>query len=426
MTDHELEHRLRAWYHAEIPADEAAPVALRSSVRAIPVAAPWAWRRGRARGRGFTLLAAAALVGLVAGTAIVGARLLTPPPAPSAPAVWTATGGLIYDHVNHTATLLPDGRVLVAGAYDSDGAPASAELYDPSTGSWTATGDMTGGRAEHTATLLPDGRVLVAGGVRRQLGATATAELYDPSTGYLDRHREHDRGPQSGTRPRCCPTAACWWPAARRRRAATAELYDPRTGTWTATGNGRGALLPHCHAAARWHGARRRRRRRRRPSPSCTTRAPGPGPPPRTMIHGRWTLTATLLPDGTVLVAGGGEGATSADLYDPRTGTWTATGAMIHGPTQDAATLLADGAVLTRPPVAERPASTAMNSPPPSSTTRAAGSPGPPPRIWAWPAAAIQPPCCPTTRCWSRAASVLDDAARSAELYVPDTWQPTR
>lgn len=65
-------------------------------------------------------------------------------------------------HANHTATLLSDGRVLVAGG-DSMTAPASAELYDPVSRSWTTTGGMTQARSGHTATLLRDGRVFVAG-----------------------------------------------------------------------------------------------------------------------------------------------------------------------------------------------------------------------------------------------------------------------
>ena len=82
MTDHELEQRLRDLYRAEIPDEETAPAALRSGVRAIPVDVPAAWR-GSSRGRGLTLLAAAALVGLLAGSAVLGTRLLTPPPVPS-------------------------------------------------------------------------------------------------------------------------------------------------------------------------------------------------------------------------------------------------------------------------------------------------------------------------------------------------------
>jgi hypothetical protein len=85
--------------------------------------------------------------------------------------------------MDHTATLLRDGTVLIAGGQLSPGVVASTELYDSATGSFTATADMTFGRFFHTATLLVDGRVLIAGGYTSYPVSpnSDSAELYIPS-----------------------------------------------------------------------------------------------------------------------------------------------------------------------------------------------------------------------------------------------------
>src|SRR5205823_3264895 len=100
---------------------------------------------------------------------------------------WTDTGSLGTTRWYHTATLLPNGYVLVTGGMTANfrgphETVASAELYDPATGVWMATGSMTTARCMHTATLLPNGQVLVAGGFDGS-DYLASSELYDPATG---------------------------------------------------------------------------------------------------------------------------------------------------------------------------------------------------------------------------------------------------
>ena len=202
MTDRDLEERLRAWYRAEVGENETAPPSLRRDVAAIPRTTPIPIRPLGGR-RGLTLLAAAALLLVGGAVAAAGSGLLRlpslvpPEPAPSSPLIssapspsapssvvpamapsWTATGSMRTPRGGHTATLLPDGKVLAAGG---DG--ASAELYDPGSGSWTATGDMITQRNGATATLLPDGKVLVAGGTAAMVDALVlAAELFDPGS----------------------------------------------------------------------------------------------------------------------------------------------------------------------------------------------------------------------------------------------------
>jgi hypothetical protein len=243
-----------------------------------------------------------------------------PSPSVVAPraASWTATGSMITAGWGYTATLLPDGKVLVAGGNGGNG--TSAELYDPGTGSWTATGRMVTPRSQQLATLLPDGKVLVAGGFGLSSMLTS-AELYDPTTGSWTAIGSMALGHigvvDTATllrdgRVLVAGGQTSGIPGSSEAMASAAELYDPGSRAWTTTGS---------------------------------------------MIAIRADHTATLLPDGKVLVAGGGSGRclrgacglavgpTSAELYDPGSGTWTVTMPMVA---QDGgtATLLRDGRVL--------------------------------------------------------------------------------
>jgi len=174
----------------------------------------------------------------VVACAVAGVLLLAPP-ALSVPNTWTATGSLTTARLQHTATLLPGGKVLVAGGAGSNNdALASAELFDPAAGTWTATGSLSTARARPTATLLSDGKVLVAGGAVSLGNTLASAELYDPATGSWIA-----TGPLTTAR---VDHTATLLPSGKVLVAggagptgvlASAELYDPATGTWSATGS---------------------------------------------------------------------------------------------------------------------------------------------------------------------------------------------
>src|ERR1051325_9135355 len=99
------------------------------------------------------------------------------------PADWIMTGSLNIGRFYHTATLLPNGKVLIAGGTAASAAAlSSAELYDPISGTFTTTGNLATARFQHTATLLPNGKVLIAGGNSLSAMALSSAELYDPGT----------------------------------------------------------------------------------------------------------------------------------------------------------------------------------------------------------------------------------------------------
>jgi RHS repeat-associated protein len=215
--------------------------------------------------------------------------------------LWEAVAPLPVGREQHTATLLPNGMVLITGgaSFDSPRTKGSAFLYNPATDTWTPVASLSVARQAHTATLLADGSVLVTGGYRDGVGVLRSAERYVPATNTWtavpdmgELRYNHAATP--------LPSGQVLITGGRIDGAlASTELYNPVTNTWAA------------------------------------------GPAMRTP---RYSHTATVLPSGNILISGGG--TSSAELYDPSAQRWISAAPMGVARGAHTATLLASGQVI--------------------------------------------------------------------------------
>ncbi len=319
---------------------------------------------------------------------------------------WRRTGSLADERTYQSATLLPDGTVLVVGGVQGrSDLLDSAERYDPARGVWRRAGSLPFGgghvftaRAGHTATLLANGVVLVVGGAGHDGILLTDADLYDPRTGVWRPTGSLPAGHAAHTAT-LLPNGRVLVAGNDQGDGRSAEMYDPVTGTWSKTGGMAVArfahtvtLLPNGRVLVIGGGSRR-----------AELYDPATG---------RWTgagsvdaegSTAMLLRDGRVLIAGGcGRARRAASaLYDPVTGRWTSTGRPRAARAGHTATLLSDGTVLVaggQPCAGDAYLATAERFDPATGT-------GAPPGRWPNRGRGTQRHCCAMARSWSRAES---------------------
>jgi hypothetical protein len=291
-------------------------------------------------------------------------------PAAAASSTWSSAGNMTLARVGHQATLLADGRVLVTGGSSPSSGNGGydtklAEIYDPTANTWSPTGSTTNGRTENVASPLADGRVLVTGGENANICTSdVTTEVYDPGTGTWSFSGNLFLARAGATATLLANGKVLVAGGGNRCGSvfSEAELYDPSTGTWSVTGS--------MTAGREWQSAVRL-------ADGRVLVAGGEGPNPFPAVSsaeiydpaaGTWTATGSMalarccngesfltrLADGRVMAAGGASGfanfvtpnGPAAEIWDPSTGLWTATGSMSVGRQGGTFSLLGNGKVL--------------------------------------------------------------------------------
>ncbi len=253
-----------------------------------------------------------------------------------------------YPRFWHTATTLPDGRVLVVGGNGSSGTLAKCEIFDPATGLFTETGSMGTPRAFHTATLLDGGKVLISGGSNGSSEQLNSAEIFNPDTGQFVATAAQMTSPR---RDHLAVRLQDGTVLVLGGSNNTAELFSPVTGLFTSISatmtsdhwGGVSVLLNNGKVLIA-SGFSETPLAAEVYDPSSQTFSPTNSQMP----HGLAGLTATLLPDGRVVFAGGGAMHNSyhLEIYDPATSTFAPFGFLQKNRSNHTATLVSPRRIL--------------------------------------------------------------------------------
>jgi N-acetylneuraminic acid mutarotase len=273
---------------------------------------------------------------------------------------WTTTDSLGIGRYFHTMTLLKDGRVLVAGgAYASGNTFVqlnTCEIYDPVSGRWSETNPMNYARSGHTATLLPDGRVLVVGGNLSTSPTSDTylnsAEIYDPTTSKWS-IADSMSVPRSGHSATLLPNGTVLVAGGHYAIAypnivdlSSCEIYNPSTSYWSTTDSmavphtGQ-AVVPLLDGRVLLAGGEYRVN-------DCEIFNPQVMEWSETdsLLTGRDSHSLTLLPNGKVLAVGVQSPSTICEVYNPAKASWTYTDSLPYDISDHGAVLLNNGEVL--------------------------------------------------------------------------------